>query len=91
MATLHVLSHSPFTDGRLASCLRVLGAEDGVLLCGDAVYALASDLPLPPARLYALEEDLAARQVHSALPVTAVDYPGFVALSLAYSKVNSWL
>ena len=40
MATLHVLSHSPFADSRLASCLRLLGADDALLLSGDAVYAL---------------------------------------------------
>ncbi|MGO3534092.1 DsrH/TusB family sulfur metabolism protein, partial [Pseudomonas helleri] len=40
MTTLHVLSHSPFSDTRLSSCLRVLGTDDALLLTGDAVYAL---------------------------------------------------
>ena len=40
MSTLHVLSHSPFGDDRLTSCLRVIGANDALLLTGDAVYAL---------------------------------------------------
>ena len=40
MTTLHVIAHSPFGDNRLASCLRLLGADDALLLCGDAVYAL---------------------------------------------------
>ena len=40
MSTLHVLSHSPFGDERLTSCLRVIGANDGLLLSGDAAYAL---------------------------------------------------
>ncbi|MBS7676314.1 hypothetical protein KIN13_23260, partial [Vibrio cholerae] len=35
MSTLHVVSHSPFTDSRLDSCLRLCGAEDAILLCGD--------------------------------------------------------
>jgi tRNA 2-thiouridine synthesizing protein B len=39
MSTLHVLSHSPFGDERLSSCLRVIGAADALLL-SDAVYAL---------------------------------------------------
>ena len=30
MATLHVLSHSPFTDSRLSSCLRILGSHEGL-------------------------------------------------------------
>ena len=98
MPTLHVLSHSPFGDERLDSCLRLLGTDDGVLLCGDAVYALqpgstacerlaASNLG---PRLFALEEDLLARAIADS-PARAVDYPAFVALSLDYDKVNSWL
>jgi len=42
MTTLHVIAHSPFGDERLASCLRLLGTDDALLLCGDAVYALRS-------------------------------------------------
>ena len=98
MATLHVIAHSPFGDERLRSCLRLLGAEDAVLLCGDAVYALrpgaAPHQQLQQAnladRLFALDEDLQARAIENTL-ATAVDYPGFVALSLHYDKVNSWL
>ena len=40
MSTLHVVSHSPFTDSRLASCLRVCGSADAILLCGDGAYGL---------------------------------------------------
>lgn len=100
MATLHILSHSPFTDSRLLSCLRLLAAGDGLLLCGDSVYALQpgtaqrSALELMPdaVALYALEEDLQARGIANLPPRTAVvDYPAFVACSLAFDKVNSWL
>ncbi|MCU1731783.1 MULTISPECIES: sulfurtransferase complex subunit TusB [unclassified Pseudomonas] len=96
MSTLHVISHSPFSDNRLYSCLRLLGPHDGLLLCGDAVYALQpGSAPLAGLRtlgprLYVLEEDLQARAITES-PATAVDYPGFVALSLNYDKVNSWL
>ncbi|MFJ4433494.1 sulfurtransferase complex subunit TusB [Pseudomonas sp. NPDC089395] len=98
MPTLHVLSHSPFGDDRLDSCLRLLGSNDALLLCGDAVYALrdGSDTQrvLQTAglaqRLFALDEDLQARAISSEL-AKAVDYPAFVALSLHYDKVNSWL
>lgn len=99
MSTLHVLSHSPFADTRLSSCLRVLGHEDAVLLCGDATYALNAstaarellDAKAESLRLFVLDEDAEAR--HLALPdwVTRVDYPGFVALSVQYDKVNTWL
>jgi len=98
MPTLHVISHSPFGDDRLGSCLRLLGGEDALLLCGDAVYALRDgsepqrllQAAALEQRLFALDEDLQARSVSSGL-AKAVDYPAFVALSLRYDKVNSWL
>ncbi|MDB6142511.1 MAG: sulfur relay protein DsrH [Pseudomonas sp.] len=99
MSTLHVLSHSPFADTRLTSCLRLLGADDAILLCGDAVYALreasaplqALEAQIESLKLFVLEEDLLAR--HLPLPrwVESVDYPGFVALSVRFDKVNTWL
>lgn len=100
MSTLHVLSHSPFSDSRLSSCLRLLREGDGLLLCGDAVYALqpgtaqraALELMPEGIALHALSEDLHARGL-AQLPerLNALDYPGFVACSIAYDKVNSWL
>jgi tRNA 2-thiouridine synthesizing protein B len=99
MATLHVLSHSPFNDGRLGSCLRLLGPQDGVLLSGDAVYALQPTtatlqaLELMPASitLFALDEDLQARALSAPERVQVVDYPAFVELCARFAKVNSWL
>lgn len=99
MTTLHLLSHSPYGDDRLSSCLRLLGADDGLLLSGDAVYALQSGsaartalASLPSgAGLYVLAEDLQARNIQTDAHVTAVDYSAFVALTLRYDKVNSWL
>lgn len=100
MATLHLLSHSPFADSRLASCLRLLTADDALLLSGDAVYALQGGtaqrqaLELMPANiaLFALDEDLAARGLID-LPerLLAVDYPGFVELCCRYARCNAWL
>ncbi|MEJ5863202.1 sulfurtransferase complex subunit TusB [Pseudomonas farsensis] len=98
MTTLHVIAHSPFGDERLASCLRLLGADDGLLLCGDATYALkAGSEPLQMLqaanlgpRLFALAEDLQARALDGTQAI-AVDYLAFVELSLHYDKVNSWL
>ncbi|MDX1297845.1 MAG: sulfurtransferase complex subunit TusB [Pseudomonas sp.] len=99
MATLHVLSHSPFTDNRLSSCLRLLGSQDALLLCGDAVYALqagstqrqALELMPEAIALYALDEDVQARDIDQPARLSLVDYPGFVALSCQYDKVNTWL
>jgi len=99
MATLHVLSHSPFSDSRLTSCLRLLGPGDGLLLTGDAVYALqphtvqlqALELLPTGIALYALEEDLLARALVAPERAQAVDYPAFVELCGRYQRVNSWL
>jgi tRNA 2-thiouridine synthesizing protein B len=100
MATLHLLSHSPFNDGRFDSCLLLLGDADGILLTGEAAYALQPGskpsqelLALPVGNaLFALQEDLQARGLDD-LParVIAVDYPGFVELSTRFDKVNAWL
>lgn len=100
MATLHLLSHSPFTDGRLVSCLHLLGPDDALLLSGDAVYALqnatsqrqALELMPESIALFALEEDVVARGL-SGLPVRVqqIDYPGFVELCCRYARTNAWL
>jgi tRNA 2-thiouridine synthesizing protein B len=98
MSTLHVLSHSPFGDSRLASCLRLLGPADGLLLCGDATYALAdSTAPFQALQaqsanqVFVLEEDMQARGLIAPIWANLVDYPGFVELSIRFDKVNTWL
>ncbi|WP_110950542.1 sulfurtransferase complex subunit TusB [Pseudomonas bohemica] len=99
MSTLHVLSHSPFADSRLSSCLRVLGHEDAILLCGDAVYALTPataarqtlDAKADSLQLFILDEDVKARNLTPPDWVRSVDYPGFVELSVQFDKVNTWL
>ncbi len=99
MTTLHVLSHSPFADTRLSSCLRLLGTSDALLLCGDAVYALRpTTAPFqalqdrgPECRIYALDDDILARDIATPDWVERVDYPRFVELSIHYDRVNTWL
>lgn len=97
MSTLHVLSHSPFGDDRLSSCLRLLGSADALLLSGDAVYALQpgtapySALQGRQIQLYVLDEDAQTRAIAVPAWAEAVDYPAFVELSLHHDKVNSWL
>ncbi|UZE25728.1 sulfurtransferase complex subunit TusB [Pseudomonas sp. B21-056] len=97
MSTLHVLSHSPFGDHRLASCLRVLGNKDALLLCGDAIYALQpgsapfAQLQAAGLKLFALAEDLQARGLQAPDWTKTIDYPAFVELSIQHDKVNSWL
>ncbi|CAI8984583.1 MULTISPECIES: sulfurtransferase complex subunit TusB [Pseudomonas] len=97
MSTLHVLSHSPFGDERLTSCLRLLGSADALLLSGDAVYALQpgtapfSALESRKMKLFVLAEDAQARAVQVPDWAEAIDYPAFVELSIQHDKVNSWL
>lgn len=97
MSTLHVLSHSPFGDDRLTSCLRVIGAEDALLLSGDAAYALQpgttpfNTLGTRGLKLFVLAEDAQARDLQTPDWAKAIDYPAFVELSIHYDKVNSWL
>ncbi|CAM5495486.1 sulfurtransferase complex subunit TusB [Stutzerimonas degradans] len=100
MATLHVLCASPFASDHFAGCLPLLGAGDGLLLCGDAVYALQAGTAqrqrleqlAPDIALYALAEDVEARALGE-LParVALLDYPGFVELCGRFERVNSWL
>ena len=97
MSTLHVLSHSPFADERLTSCLRVIGANDGLLLSGDAAYALQpgtvpfTALSTRGLKLFVLTEDAQARALVVPDWARAIDYPAFVELSIHHDKVNSWL
>ncbi len=97
MSTLHVLSHSPFGDDRLTSCLRVIGAEDALLLSGDAAYALQpgtapfNTLGTRGLNLFVLAEDAQARNLQTPDWAEVIDYPAFVELSIRYDKVNSWL
>jgi tRNA 2-thiouridine synthesizing protein B len=97
MSTLHVLSHSPFGDELLDSCLRVIGASDALLLCGDAAYALQpgtapfTTLQARGLKLYVLAEDAQGRALDVPDWVSAIDYPAFVELSIHHDKVNSWL
>lgn len=99
MTTLHILNASPAHTTQLNSCLRVLSAGDGIVLCGEAVQALragsaAVEQLLDCNRtfhLYALEEDMSARAVDIGdMPVSLLDYPAFVALCVDYTRVNSW-
>lgn len=100
MATLHILSHSPFTDSRLTSCLRLLTPGDGLLLTGEAVQAARPGTTprqsleaLPEGiGLYALKEDLHARGIDQPpARLETVDHPRFVELCVQYQRTNSWL
>ena len=99
MTTLHIINTAPTQTTQLSSCLRVLSAGDGIVLCGEAVQALragsvaAQQLQSigPSCKLYVLNEDVLARAIDTeALPVTLLDYSAFVALCVDNSRINSW-
>lgn len=97
MNTLHLFNSSPFTSNEFANTLVFVSPEDGILLTGDAVYALqANSQPLQllqqtTASLYALAEDIVTRAVQIGLDnVKIIDYPEFVELCTKYTKVVSW-
>lgn len=91
MTTLHIISRSPYGHDDLTSCLRLLSSGDGLLLCGDAVYAARTHLDRLPENSYLLEEDCLARGLNPHQRLRQVDYAGFVALCCDYNKVNTWL
>lgn len=100
METLHILSHSPFSDGRFSSCLSLFGKQDGLLLTGDAVYGLTPESqPFQAinrlsidAAVYALSEDIFARNIACASNrIKLIDYTEFVSLCCQYKRTHSWL
>ena len=94
---LHTLNCSP-EHPALQDCLKLLRAEDALLLLGDGVYlALAQcsngqALQATGAALYVLEADARAAGVHArlALGFTLVDDAGFVALTECHARQMAW-
>ncbi|MBY5991523.1 sulfurtransferase complex subunit TusB [Ferrimonas balearica] len=95
MSALHTLSRLPSSPAALSDTLAYLAAGSSVLLMQDAVAMAAQPRfaqTLAPYRLYLLSDDLAARglTVAADFSVTAVDYPGFVTLTLQHDNVQAW-
>lgn len=104
MAMLHIVNKSPFERNALESCLAHTLAGDTVLLIEDAVIAAVTGTCLAPelqiamkdrsVAIYALAPDLAARGVSTQRildGIQIVDYAGFVDLTVAHAKTQSWL
>ncbi|MFZ1345192.1 sulfurtransferase complex subunit TusB [Thiothrix eikelboomii] len=104
MAMLHIVNKSPFERNALKSCLAHALAGDAVLLIEDAVIgavsgtSLASELQAAMSEqavsIYALGPDLSARGVSEQRMldgIQVVDYAGFVDLTVANEKTQSWL
>ena len=97
---LHIINKSPLENGALDNCLRVAQGGD-ILLIEDAVYAAtkgnAFESKLGEAtkrfKIYVLQPDLDARGMGDRMVagVTAVDYGGFVDLTVNNKNCQSWL
>ena len=98
MSILHLINKSPYERNSLAACAGYAKDGDAVLLIEDGVYAAikggkAADL-LTGLDVSVLGADLAARGISTdklVEGVSVVDYAGFVDLSIAKDKVQSWL
>lgn len=99
---LHTVNKSPYERNSLDSCLRIAKAGSAILLIEDAVYAALADTSvadkitnaLNDFKVYVLEPDLKARGMSNKTlidGVTAVDYGGFVDLTIEHDCVNSWM
>lgn len=99
---LHIVNKSPFERTALQSCLQHALAGDAILLIEDAVVGalagscVAAELQaaLADKSLYALAPDLQARGLapeRLLAGIETVDYAGFVDLSVAHERNQSWL
>ncbi len=94
---LHTLNTSPSSPA-FAQCLRLLAADDALLLMGDGVYAsmagteAAAQLLETGAIIHALEADCRAAGLLDRLDpaVVVIDYTGFVELSERFERQQAW-
>lgn len=97
---LHIVNKSPLMNSALETCLNVATGGE-VLLIEDAVYAATVGSTFEPRlrdalvkfKVYVLQPDLDARGMGDKLVagVTAVDYSGFVDLTINNNSCQSWL
>lgn len=97
---LHTVSHSPFASEQLSQCLARLGAQDGLLLLQEALYALHLPANSPNhalltqlskhGQVFALGDELSALGLSAPTWLKVIDYSEFVRLSLEFNKVLSW-
>lgn len=95
MTTLHLINKSPHSSDALEACLRVIAADDAILLIEDGVYAAMAGSESARALAdvgFALKADLEARglQARLAAGIGTVDDGGFVELCTRCDRVMSW-
>jgi len=98
MTILHIVNKSPYEKDSLATCVGYVQEGDTILLIEDGVYAAVATgkaaAQLNGLDVAVLGPDLAARGIAEAKLTTGVkvvDYGGFVDLTVARDKVQSWL
>tara|TARA_R100001143_G_scaffold62907_1_gene67523 strand:- start:37 stop:360 length:324 start_codon:yes stop_codon:yes gene_type:complete len=103
--TLHLINKAPQHSSALDECLGLILSDPqahALMLIEDGVYAALGQVDtnrhflqgLQQSKLaaYVLTEDLQARGISDKVSgvFSLVDYPGFVDLTLKFSKVQSW-
>ena len=99
---LHTVNKSPLDRNTLASCLRLAKPGSAILLIEDGVYAALADASSADMvknatqnfNIFVLEPDLMARGIKDKPlidGVNAIDYGGFVDLSVEHDTVQSWM
>ena len=102
MAMLHIVNKSPFERTAFESCLKHVSVGDSVLMIEDAVvgavqntrFAAQLEQALIECSVYVLSGDFAARglsEKNIISGVIAVDYAGFVDLTVECDTTQSWL
>lgn len=86
---LHIVNNSGLA---WTLCQRFASGDDKVLLIEDGVFAASQCPDELSGQLYVLREDLALRGLNEEFPpgIETVDYAGFVALTTACAKTQSW-
>ena len=99
---LHTVNKSPLDRNTLARCLRLAKPGSAILLIEDGVYAALADASSADMvknatqnfNIFVLEPDLMARGIKDKPlidGVNAIDYGGFVDLSVEHDTVQSWM
>lgn len=90
MANLHLIASSP-SKTRLDELRATISQADALLFIEDGVYFAATNdilTSLPTQEIFFLSDDAAARSIE--LSARAVDYAGFVDLTVQYERSVSW-
>ena len=94
MTTLHIIN-APQTTVDFATTLSLMCANDSVIFIQDGCYslnaaAIIAQLQSRQLAIYAIDDDLNARNVPLNHVINGINYEGFVDLTLDHHKTISW-